>query len=171
MTFNSGKGRYMVELENKGMAAICRKKDMTTEKIDAIHRMLLDNFNNDRKFYTHTQSYDNFQFSDGSEADEGSSPLLKKFADKLGVLQPDICEWGRLDWVEDIDTLEIAVWLKSQSEQNIELLTLIIVDGFKQCEIAELWGCSDTAISKRMKNIRNSLLEVLPTKLKERYGK
>lgn len=169
MAINYGKGRYMVELETDRMAAICREENMAAEKMDAIHRMLLDILNNDRKYYAHTQSYDNLEFSDGSKADEGHSPLLNKFMDKLSVCHPDICEWGRLDWMEDIDTLEIAVWIKSQSEQNIELLTLIIVDGHKQKEIAELWGCSDAAISKRMKSIRNSLLEILPERLKRRY--
>ncbi len=169
MAINYGKGRYMVELETDRMAAICREENMAAEKMDAIHRMLLDILNNDRNYYAHTQTYDNLEFSDGSKADEGNSPLLDKFTDKLSVSQPDICEWGRLDWVEDIGTLEIAVWIKSQSKQNIELLTLIIVDDLKQKEIAELWGCSDAAISKRMKSIRNSLLEILPERLKRRY--
>lgn len=169
MAFNYGKGRYIMELENARITAICKKENMAKEKINVIRRMLLDNLNNDRKFYTHTQSYDNLQFSDGSRANEGKSPLLDKFADKFSVFQPNICEWGHLDWTEDIDTVEIAAWIKSQPEQNIELLTLMIVDDLKQKEIAELWGCSDAAISKRLKNIRNSLLEVLPEKLKSRY--
>ncbi len=171
MAMNYGKGRYIVELETSRMAAICQEENQAVDKIDVIHRMLLDNLNNDIKFYAHTQSYDNLEFPDGSKADEGSSPLLNKFMDKFSVFQPDICKWGRLDWVEDIDTLEIAVWIKSQSEQNIELLTLIIVDGLKQTEIAKLWGCSDAAISNRLKTIRNSLLEILPERLKNRYCK
>lgn len=170
MAMNYGKGRYIVERETDRMVTICQKENKAFDKIDTMHRMLLDDLNNDRKFYAHTQSYDNLEFPDGSKADEGSSPLLAKFMDKLSVSQPNICEWGRLEWVEDIDTLEIAVWIKSQSEQNIELLTLIIVDGLKQKEIAELWGCSNAAISKRLKCIRNSLLEILPERLKKRYG-
>lgn len=170
MAIHYGKARYIVDKKSEEEALICRKGGMDEDGIKIMYRMSLDGLNSDRKFYNHTQSYDNLEFSNGSQSDEGTSPLLNKFVDRLSVCQPDICKWGRLDWIEDIDTLEIAVWVKTLSEKDIELITLIIVDDLKQTEIAELWGCSDTAISKRMKNIRTSLLNILPDKLKKRYG-
>ena len=69
-----------------------------------------------------------------------------------------------------MDTVEIIVWVKEQSEKDIELLTLLSVDELKQKEVAEMWGVSDAAISKRMKRIRESLAKVLPEWLRTGYG-
>lgn len=74
-----------------------------------------------------------------------------------------------MDWIEDLDTVEIIVWVKKLSEKDIELLTLLSVDGLKQNEVAEMWGVSDAAISKRMKKIRDSLAKVLPEPLRKKY--
>ena len=148
---------------------ICREYGMAEESIGVIHRLELDLLNHDRCFYTHMQSYDGLQFADESEADEGRSPLLKKFQEQLSVTQVEICEWSRMSWIEDLDTDEIILWVKSQSEKNIELLTLVTVDGLKQTEVAGMWGVSDAAISKRMKKIRTSLEKILPESLRKKY--
>ena len=95
---------------------------------------------------------------------------MKNFSAQLSVTQGEIWEWGRMDWIEDLDTVEIIVWVREQSEKDIELLTLLSVDGLKQKEVAEMWGVSDAAISKRMKKIRESLAEVLPEWLRTSYG-
>lgn len=179
------------EAEKKYMIQICKKENKSQEIIDAIGEMLDNELNRDRAYRTHTQPYECYDSASKSRngckgdkriqskkwlenegddiIDEGRSPLLKKFQAQLSVTQAEICEWSRMSWIEDLDADEVILWVKSQSEKNIELLTLVMVDGFKQTEVAEMWGVSDTAISKRMKKIRMSLEKVLPEGLKKKY--
>lgn len=82
----------------------------------------------------------------------------------------EICEWQRMDWIEDIDTPEIVIWLKSLDEEDILMLTLIVVDGMKQREVARALEKHDSAISRKMKRLRKSLEKVLPERLKRQYG-
>ena len=188
MRFPYGKNRRTMEKEHSEMAVICREENKSEEMIEQIHDLLLRQLNRDRAYITHTQPYECYdswgksknstqtqnrqQLEDeGSDIiDEGRSPLLKKFSAQLSVTQGEICEWGRMDWIEDLDTVEIIVWVKEQSEKDIELLTLLSVDELKQKEVAEMWGVSDAAISKRMKRIRESLAKVLPEWLRTSYG-
>lgn len=188
MRFPYGKNRRIMEKEYSEMAVICRKENESEEMIEQMHDLLLHQLNRDRAYITHTQPYECYNSSDKSKSgaqtqnrtrledegsdiiDEGRSPLLKKFSAQLSVTQGEIWEWGRMDWIEDLDTVEIIVWVREQSEKDIELLTLLSVDGLKQKEVAEMWGVSDAAISKRMKKIRESLAEVLPEWLRTSYG-
>lgn len=170
MGFNYGYGRKKMEEEFAKIAKLCRKEGMPEEKIEEIHDMMLEDLNKDRAFRVHTQPLDGLRFPDGDEAEEGRSPLLDKFLGRLSVTQGEIYEWGRMDWIEDLDTVEIIVWVKEQSEKDIELLTLLSVDGLKQKEVAGMWNVSPTAISKKMKKIRESLAKVLPEWLKTSCG-
>lgn len=166
---NYGYNRKKMEKEFAELAAICRTDGMPEEKIEVIHRLMLDILNNDRRFYVHTQSYDGLQFADGDEADEGRSPLLDKFGEQLSVRQAEICEWDRLAWIDDIDTPEIVIWLKSLDEGDILMLTLIVVDDMRQREVARALEKHDSAISRKIKRLRESLLKVLPEGLKRQY--
>lgn len=168
MGFNYGYERNKMEQDFLEMKQICEAENKA-DIIEAIHRLMLDELNSDRRFYTHTQSYDDLRFSDGEEADEDRSPLLDKFLDQLSVTQGEICEWGRMYWLEDIDIPELIEWLKAQSEQDIEFLTLLIIDELKQSEIAQIWNCSSTAVSKRKKRIMDSLQSILPEQIKKLY--
>lgn len=169
MGFNYGYNRYKMEKEFEEMAVICRAEGMSEENIETIHRLMLDILNSDRCFYVHTQSYDGLQFTDGDAVEEGRSPLLDKFQEQLSVVQAEICEWGHMDWLEDIDTPEIIVWLKSLDETDILILTLIVADGMKQTEVAKVLKKHDSAISQRMKRLRESLEKVLSERLKNQY--
>lgn len=170
MGFNYGYNRKKMEEEFAEIAVICREDGMPEEDIEAIHRLMLDILNNDRRFYVHTQAYDGLQFADGDEVDEGRSPLLDKFGERLSVFQAGICEWDRLAWIDDIDTPEIVIWLKSLKEDDIFMLTLLVVDGMKQREVARVLEKHDSAISRKMKRLRESLTKVLPEALKKRHG-
>lgn len=188
MRFPYGKNRKIMEEEYNELAIICREENKSEEMIEQVHDLLLRQLNRDRAYITHTQPYECYDSSnnkskgsvrtqnrkrpedeDNDIVDEGRLPLLKRFLAQLSVTQGEICEWGRMNWIEDLDTVEIIVWVKEQSEKDIELLTLLSVDGLKQKEVAEMWGVSDAAISKRIKKIRTSLKKVLPEWLKKRY--
>lgn len=162
--------RGKMEGEFTEIAKLGLKGNMSEENIEAIHELMLEDMNNDRRFFKHTQPYD-AAFADGDEAEEGCSPLLDKFMEQLSVVQPEICEWGRTMWLEDIDTPEICEWLKSLKEAEVSMLTLLVADGMKQTEVAKVLEKHDSAISQKMKQFRKSLEKVLPEQLKKDYVK
>lgn len=78
---------------------------------------------------------------------------------------------GRYSWIDDIATPEIVMWLKSLNEIDIELLTLLVVDGMSQSEAAEKLGKHRPDICRRIKRLRKSLEKVLPEYIKREYIK
>lgn len=159
MSYNYARERNRMEREFAEIAEQCRAAGFSEEVIEDIHRSMLDDLNSDRRFYTHTQSLDGFAFFDGDEADESRSPLFEMYIEQLSVCQCEISEWGRLDWIEDIDNLQLVKWLRTLSQTDIEFLTLIFSDDLPQKQAAKLFNRSEAAISKRksrlLKNAKN----------------
>lgn len=154
--------RYKMEHDFKQYAEVFRTAGMSEDKIEAWHRFLLDELNSNRRFWIHTISYDSLQFPDGSMGDEAQSPLMKDYLEEFSAPQVEISEWGYMAWLDDIDTPEIVEWLRTLGERDIRLLALLVVDGLKQTEVAETLGKHDSAISRKMKQLRESLTKILP---------
>lgn len=150
MGYNYARERSRMEREFAEIAEQFRTAGFLEEEIeDIIHRIMLDELNGDRRFYTHTQSLDGFAFSDGDEADESRSPLFEKYMKQLSVCLCETGEGERLGWIEDINNPQLAEWLNTLPRKDIELLTLLYEEDLPQKQIAELCGCSEAAISKR----------------------
>lgn len=158
MGFNYGKERYRTEKEFARFAKTCREAGMPEGAIAEMYRYDREALNSDRRYYTHTQPFDGAAFSGGDDegCEEGRSPLYKNCLAQCSV-QLEIHYSGRYGWLEDIDTPALVLWLKALSDDDLELLTLIVFDGRNQSEVAREWHRSEAAISKRMKRLRKSL--------------
>ena len=158
MGFNYGKERYRTEKEFARFAKTCREAGMPEESIAEMYRYDREALNSDRRYYTHTQPFDDAVFSCGDDEgyEEGRSPLYKNCLEQCSV-QLEIHYSGRYGWLEDIDTPALILWLKALSDNDLELLTSIVFDGRNQSEVAREWHRSEAAISKRMKRLRKSL--------------
>ena len=60
----------------------------------------------------------------------------------------------RYAWVETIEDEELYRQLRTLSTADLELITLIAMEGYRQSEVARMWGCSRNAINKRMQKIK-----------------
>lgn len=169
MAFNYGYARNKMEQEFAQIAEVCRAEGIPEDTIELIHRILLDGLNSDRRYRTHTQSYDALQFPDGKSIGVDNNPLMDKYLDNFSMPQAGIWEWG--GWIEDLDTPEIIIWAQSLSESDRWLLTLLAMDGLKQTEAAKILEKQDSAISRKMKHLRESLAKVLPEWLRRKYIK
>ena len=116
-------------------------------------------FKSDRRFLMHNQSIES-SFPDSDVAREDNSPLINSQLEHLSVRQPNICEWGRFDWIEDIDTPKLVKQLKSLSQADLELLTYLVVDGLSRAEIARKLNVSRAAITQRINRIKGRLEKV-----------
>ena len=89
-----------------------------------------------------------------------------------GMTQDEFSGCGRYSWIDDIATPEVVMWLKSlNNKTDIELLTLLVVDGLSQSEAAKKLGKCPSDISRRIKRLRKSLGKILPEYLKREYIK
>ena len=61
---------------------------------------------------------------------------------------------SRYSWIEEVDDPSIYKQLQALRKADLELLTLIVVDGLSQTEIAAVLGCSPQNIFGRLKKIR-----------------
>ena len=146
MGFNYGKERYHTEKEFARFARACREAGMPEDAIAEMYQYDREALNSDRRYYTHTQPFDGAAFSGGDDEgyEEGRSPLYKNCLEQCSV-RLEIHYSGRYGW------------LKALSDDDLELLTLIVFDGRNQSEVAREWRRSEAAISKRMKRLRKSL--------------
>lgn len=169
MAFNYGYERNKMEKEFAQIAAVCRAEGIPEDTIELIHRILLEELNSDRRYRTHTRSYDALQFPDAESAGVENNPLMDKYLENFSVPQAGIWEWG--GWIEDLDTPEIIEWTQGLSETDRLLLTLLIEDGLKQTEVAKILKKHDSAISRKIKLLRESLVKVVPNHIRKQYIK
>jgi len=86
----------------------------------------------------------------------------------LGIVE-GITEWlpisstGHMILVDEFITLNMSeafkemLRLKKLSKKDLELLTLLFVDGYRQIDVARLWHCSRSAVAQRFKKIKKFL--------------
>lgn len=158
-----------MEKEFAQIAAVCRAEGIPEDTIESIHRIMLDGLNSERCYRTHTQSYDALQFPDGEDTSVDNNPLVNKYLESFS--SPEVQIWKWAGWVEDLDTPEIIVWARSLDEIDRRLLTLLAMDGLKQTEAAKILSKHDSAISRKMKQLRESLVKALPERLRKLYIK
>ncbi len=162
MKFNYGYERNKMEKEFEWMKQLFLEAGMSDEAIEEIHRMLLDEVNNKRKYYTHNQSLDITNTSENEKYDESWSPYYEKHLEQFSVYQYEISEWGRYDWIEDLDTPDVILWAKKLSDTDKELITYLMVEKLQKQEVATILGCSPSAVSNRLNRIKKQLKKILP---------
>lgn len=160
MEWNNGKERKKFEKQQARLREEYRKAGMTEEQIKAMYEYDLSVFRKNRIEAIHTQRLDLDAFDDDSPTDEGQNPLLLKFSDKLTV-ELSITHTSRYAWVEDVENEKLAKGLKSLKRADLELLTLWLVDGYSQSEIAQQMGVNRKAINNKICRIKNFLKQIL----------
>ena len=64
---------------------------------------------------------------------------------------------GRCGWIEGLDNSQLSAKLCELPEADLELLTLLCVDGLSQAQTARVLGCTQQAVSKRLYKIKKHL--------------
>lgn len=107
-----------------------------------------------RNYENHTQPLPDTYL--GDETDGQRSRLLDKFS-SLSMTFDEGDFPGRYAWISAIGSVELSAKLAMLQTKDVELLTFIVIEGHDQSELAEKWGCSQSAISQRLKKIKNFL--------------
>ena len=156
MSWNNGYERRKFEAEQKKLAEEYRALGMSEEKIKALYEFDLAQFNSKRRYYMHTQEFTTSDFEEG-ESDDSESTLLHKFFDELTVTIEYGSYTSRYWWVDEIDNPDLHRKIKSLSEDDIELLTLLVFENYRKSEVAKILGCESYHITRRLARIKEQL--------------
>ena len=160
MCWNDGYERRKFEARQKKQAEEYRALGMTEEQIKAMYEFDLEQYKSDRRYYSHSQSFIPDDFDEDEDDDEKLS-IFDKFKDVLTTSIEESGNKSRYWWFEEIDNPDLVRNIKSLSTEQLELLTLVVIDGYGQAEIAELMKVSQSAISQRIATIRKILKATL----------
>lgn len=126
---------------------------MSPEAIQLIYEFDLEFFRSQRTYENHTQIMPSEYIS---KDNSGHSTLFRKFA--ISTVTFDEANFsGRYAWVDAIDNQRLAFLLKQLSNADLELLTFLILEEHSQQELAQKWGWSQKAVSRRLLKIKKFL--------------
>ena len=160
MSWNDGYERKMFAKRQKKQAEEYRALGMTEEQIQAMYEFDLEQFKSERRHRVHTQPLQVEEFEE-NDVDESDNTLLNEFFDELTCTIETSGDKSRYWWVEEIDNPNLVRAIKGLSMEQIELLTLVVIDGYGQTEIAEILNVSQSAISQRLATIKKILKTTL----------
>ena len=134
MAYNYAREKRKFDAEWKRKALWYRKEGMSEEDIAEMYRFDLEQFNRDRAY-------------------ENRRSPLEDYCGSFHVRQPTSAA-ERYGWVNEIIDTRLAEKLHSLTEHELELLTLIAVEGKTHSEIADVLSCSRQYITKQLAKIR-----------------
>ena len=134
MAYNYARERRKFDAEWKRKASWYRKEGMSEESIAEMYRFDLAQFNRDRAYESRRRPL---------ETTCGSY-----------TSSPDF-----LDWVDQVENPSLSRKLKNLPVKDKELLTLYIMQGFSQTDIAHMRGVGQPVISRQLERIFSYLKE------------
>ena len=155
MSWNNGYETKKFEARQKKQAEEYRTLGMTEDQIQAMYEFDLEQFKSERRHRMHTQPLQVEEFEE-NDADESDNTLLNEFFDELTCTIETSGDKSRYWWVEEIDDSETVKKIKSLSERDLEILTLMVIDELTHEEIAKIMGvCVRTIerVNARFKNL------------------
>ena len=155
MSWNNGYETKKFEARQKKQAEEYRALGMTEDQIQAMYEFDLEQFKSERRHRMHTQPLQVEEF-EKNDADESDNTLLNEFFDELTCTIETSGDKSRYWWVEEIDDSETVKKIKSLSERDLEILTLMVIDELTHEEIAKIMGvCVRTIerVNARFKNL------------------
>ena len=123
---------------------------MSSENIHEIYELDWKTFCSDRIYAMHTQPMP-CEVIDENMTEP--STLFQKFESTCTTADEETYI-GRYFWIEAIESPHLAKVLKSLSTSDLELLTLICIEGFSQRDIARKWDCSQSAVAQKFCRIK-----------------
>ena len=155
MGFNYAIEKAKFEREWTQLRVEYEKAGMSNEKINILHDYDWENFKKERIYAIHTQEFREAQYDNGN-SQEDKSPLFKKFLSAISRWD-NYAASTSTGWIEDITDERLAARLKELSQEDLELLTQIIIQGFTQSDLEQMGYGKQYKISRRISRLKNFL--------------
>ena len=143
MGFNYAIEKAKFEREWTQLRVEYEKAGMSNEKINILHDYDWENFKKERIYAIHTQEFREAQYDNGN-SQEDKSPLFKKFLSAIS-------RW------DNYTDERLAARLKELSQEDLELLTQFIIQGFTQSDLEQMGYGKQYKISRRISRLKNFL--------------
>ena len=146
MGFNYGYEKKKFDSRWKRLEVEYCDAGMSEEQIAAMKEYDWAWFCSQRVFQNHTQPIPCEQYDEVC----GQSQLFRKFASLSYQWDVDKIDQTRYGWLASVENEQLLLRLKKLSKKDLELLTLLFVDGYRQIDVARLWHCSRSAVAQRL---------------------
>lgn len=150
MGFNYGREKKKFDAEWKKKFAWYRAAGMSEDAIQTLYAFDWEQFKSERRYINHTQALPS------DELLEWMSYRVHNIYTSVRTDISEECLSARYDWIEQLDTPTLVQQLRRLSQEDIELLTLLL-DGYTQREIADMLGCTQPNIAQKMRRIKKNL--------------
>lgn len=127
---------------------------MSSEAIQAMYDYDWSVFNANRSYQNHTQEMAAPSFE---QSEESYSPLMNKYQEAISVTDTYHETKSRFAWIGEIEDENLLSALEKLSDDDLEILTLYIYEGYSTVELSKVYGIAHQNISKRIVKITNSL--------------
>ena len=138
--------------------AVTRKQyedaGMSSEAIQAMYDYDWSVFNATRAYQNHTQEIAAPSFE---QSEESYSPLMNKYQEAISVTDTYHETKSRFAWIGEIEDENLLSALEKLSDDDLEILTLYIYEGYSTVELSKAYGIAHQNISKRIIKIANFL--------------
>ena len=138
--------------------AVTRKQyedaGMSSEAIQAMYDYDWSVFNATRAYQNHTQEIAAPSFE---QSEESYSPLMNKYQKAISVTDTYPETKSRFAWIGEIEDENLLSALEKLSDDDLEILTLYIYEGYSTVELSKAYGIAHQNISKRIIKIANFL--------------
>lgn len=153
MKFNYATEKIKFDREQEKLAKQYREAGMSEEAIQEMYAYDYELFKKQRVFCQHNQYLD----VDSSFVDSERSSLLAKFMHEMSVEMTFAKEDERHSWIEDVTDEHLYEALHNLTEADLDLITMLVIEGYTVVEVARLKEMSHQAISKRWKKIQKNM--------------
>ncbi len=126
---------------------------MNEDAIEALYLYDWAAFRSQRSYENRTQPLPS-EFI--SESISENSTLVQRFSTLTTTFDESDFP-GRYAWTDTIEDQRLAALLRQLSQDDLELLTYLVIEDHNQTETAQRWGCSQSSISTKFAKIKNFL--------------
>lgn len=153
MGFNYGREKRRFDKEWEQLQKEYAAAGMEEADIAQMKEFDWEWFRSRRTYENHNQT-----LPDEEDIEEGKTVLFHKFLAMSADFEHQEFS-DRYAWLQEIEDMKLYQCLCRLGEKNLELLTLMVVDGYRQVDIARLWGCTQNSVTKRLNRIKKVLTE------------
>lgn len=156
MGFNYSREKFIFDKEWEKLREQYKKAGMSDEAVQELYDFDWSWFRMRRNYENRVQAMPEEEIEEQNA--ETRSNLFQRFT-SLSTSFDEVEFSGRYAWLDTISDDALFEKLKYLSDDELELLTLLAIEGYTQREIARKMRCSQNAISKRLIKIKRILKE------------
>ena len=153
MSFNNGNERRKLNAKWEQLRVQYREAGMSEEAIQAMYEFDLGVLNSERAYDANTVAV-----CDGEDdVDARKAADLKQYEAAITVTDTYHETKSRFAWIGEIEDENLLSALEKLSDDDLEILTLYIYEGYSTVELSKAYGIAHQNISKRIIKITNFL--------------